>query len=436
MEFNKKIERDGNSPFLPYNAYEDNDYILKKNRREIILPGVSPTEESRLVHSITRALSSENRDIDNVPQHYLNDIYTMYYNDKISRMPVDKKNRIKQKVIDKVYNSLTKSLTKNSALFSTVITKELVLYLHNLDNSLKEDGYTNGLDEEDGDSDETKGNDLDSSLEKAFKDGEKELKKAIDLAEKEIKEMSELMGGDSSCKLDLNENPTFIEDFARLKNVLRKVQINKESLKSSLKKVLNRSSNHFSQKSISIEESILESEEIEELLGLEYLSHVFKGLGIFDIDNESRLFVGKMDLYLDCSGSMSTKGKFGGITLTRLEFVKMIAILLYKLNMIDKLYFFDDEVNQVKNINEFTILSVCEQGGTNFNRVVDQCIKNKRNSLIITDGEDSCLKYAKNVFWAGIGGTMFANKDAFNTYKALKQCVSHDESTSNFNYCI
>jgi hypothetical protein len=105
------------------------------------------------------------------------------------------------------------------------------------------------------------------------------------------------------------------------------------------------------------------------------------------------------------------------------------------MNMIDKLYFFDTRIYEIKNINEFTILSFERSGGTDFNLVVDQALTNKRNSVIITDGEDGVNKYAKNVFWIGIGGTKFSNNDEFKTYRAIRQCVTYNPSTTNFDYC-
>ena len=53
---------------------------------------------------------------------------------------------------------------------------------------------------------------------------------------------------------------------------------------------------------------------------------------------------------------------------------------------------------------------------------------------VITDGEDYCQDYIKNVFWCGIGGTTFRNGAGFDAYKKEKQCVTYDSKTGMFVY--
>ena len=226
-----------------------------------------------------------------------------------------------------------------------------------------------------------------------------------------------------------------MEDFNKLKELLKRVSFNKDSIKSVLMKILNKSQNYFSKNSILIEESIFDAEELEELFGLEHLHPIFRNTGILEVGNEGRLYTGKIDLYLDCSGSMTSTEVFDGKFLRMIDLVKGIAIILYRMNMIDKLYFFDTGIYEIKNINEFTILSFEKSGGTSFDRVVEQVNSNKRNSVVITDGYDSCSMYSKNIFWIGIGGTRFQGNDEFNTYRSLRQCVTYNRDTTNFDFC-
>lgn len=490
MDFFKKVNKKAGSlaPLKKfYDPYEESDGFLKKVRKEVILPGVTKYEEARLskIHSYIEEKTGKPSTL---PQHMINDVYSMYVNRDIKKKPITKYNTIKQKVIDSTYNSLTKMIAKDSVLFSQIVTREISLYMQQVQDLIEEetkdkDGNKSGvpgLDQEgensadkpdqgqgpgqdqgesedsygenDGNSQGTsnpaggtgasKGSLSESPAPKGFekkvddiiKNSQSNLDQAMKNAEKEIKEIEDLLGKDAAKELS-DTDSNFLEDFNRLKALLKKVTFNKDNIKTVLMKILNKSQNYFSKNAIIIEESIFDAEELDELFGLEYLHPIFRNAGIMDIGNEGKLYTGKIDLYLDCSGSMSSTADFSGSKIKMSELVKGIAIILYRMNMIDRLFFFDTGLYEIKNINEFTILSFNISGGTDFNRVVDQALLTKRNSVVITDGEDGVRKYAKNVFWIGIGGTKFQRNDEFQTYRALRQCVTYNPSTSNFDYC-
>jgi hypothetical protein len=475
MNFLKKVNKKAGSqaPFKKFfDPYEESDGFLKKIRKEVILPGVTHYEEDRLSR-IHKYIEDKTGKPSTLPQHMLNDVYSMYVNKDIKKKPVTKYNAIKQKVIDSAYNSLTKMIAKDSVLFSQIVTREISLYMQEVQDLIEEetkdkDGNKNGIPglEQEGEDDGSgegegdgsgdsggagepsagtgagKGQSSGGPAPKGFekkvddiiKNSQNTLDKAMKNAEKEIKEIEDLLGKEASKELS-NADSNFLEDFNRLKALLKKVTFNKESIKTVLMKILNKSQNYFSKNAITVEESIFDADELEELFGLEYLHPIFRNAGILDIGNEGKIYTGKIDLYLDCSGSMSSTANFGGTNIKMSELVKGIAIILYRMGMIDKLYFFDTSIYEIKNINEFTILSFDRSGGTNFDRVVEQTLANKRNSVVITDGEDGVNKYAKNVFWIGIGGTRFSRNDEFKTYRALRQCVTYNPSTTNFDYC-
>lgn len=480
MDFFKKVNKKAGSlaPLKKfYDPYEESDGFLKKVRKEVILPGVTKYEEARL-GKIHNYIEEKTGKPSTLPQHMLNDVYSMYVNRDIKKKPVTKYNAIKQKVIDSTYNSLTKMIAKDSVLFSQIVTREISLYMQQVQDLIEEetkdkDGNKSGvpgLDQEgedpddqsgqgqgqggenDGNSQGTgnpaggtgagKGSSSESPAPKGFekkvddiiKKSQNKLDQAMKNAEKEIKEIEDLLGKDAAKELS-DTDANFLEDFNRLKALLKKVTFNKDNIKTVLMKILNKSQNYFSKNAITIEESIFDADELDELFGLEYLHPIFRNAGIMDIGNEGKLYTGKIDLYLDCSGSMSSTANFSGSNIKMSELVKGIAIILYRMNMIDRLFFFDTGLYEIKNINEFTILSFDRNGGTDFDRVVDQALATKRNSVVITDGEDGVRKYAKNVFWIGIGGTRFQRDDEFQTYRALRQCVTYNPSTSNFDYC-
>lgn len=441
--------------------------------KQVILPGVTHREERRL-ESIRDYVQQQTGEECTLPQHIINDVYSMYVNEDFKRRDTNSGNAVKQKIIDRVYNSLTKEVTKNSALFSQLVTKELAIYMQKVEQQIREEMEQNqpgdgdgdgdeggtgfdtpipsagGQGDEDGDGedgeglasgkapgdgtegegtgdltpeDQSKMDSIDDILDK----NEKNLDKAMQKAADKMSDLEEKLGKEVLEDLSKSE-PDFMEKMDGIKEELSRISISKESIKEVLSKILNKSENYFSKKFHTVEESIFDSEDFDDMFGLEFLNPIFKNAEILNIGNETRKYEGKIDLYLDCSGSMSSRETFEGVTLRMSDLVKGIAMVLFRMGMIDKLYFFDNSIYEIKRINEFTILGFNRSGGTNFNRVVDQCITNGRNSVVITDGEDSCERYIDNVFWVGVGGTQFTGwggAGAFEEYRKKKQCVTY-----------
>ena len=463
----------------------ENGFLTARKSMQTILPGVTYWEEQKL-NKIQDYIKEQTKSEDcNVPMHMLKDVYSMYVNKDFKLAKTEGHTRIKSKVIQKSYNSLTKILTSDSSLFSQMITKEIGVYLQEVERQFSEEMEKQGkgksgqsaFDEQIGndsslskydsngngegeDSDPSEGSDgkgkaptkdtgskghgdltpedekLMDSLDKILEKNESKLEKAIKNAEDKMKDLEEKLGKDVLVDL-ANSNDDFLEQIDNIRSALQNVAINKEKIKEVLVKILNKSQNYFSKNSITVEESIFDSEELEDLFGLEFLHPIFRGTGVLEVGNESKIYTGKIDLYLDCSGSMGSTENFDGKRIRMCDLVKGIAMVLYRMNMIDKLYFFDGSIYEIKNINEFTILGFNKSGGTDFNKVVSQCEINGRNSVVITDGEDSCDKYASNVFWVGVGGTQFSGGysggTAFETYKKTRQCVTY--KSGNFEYC-
>lgn len=471
--------------------------------KEVIIPGVTRREEATL-EKIQDYVKKTTGEECTLPQHIVNDVYSMYVNDDFKRKDVNGKNVVKQKIIDKVYNSLTKEVTKNSPLFSQIVTRELAVYMQKVQRTIEEEmekkekqkgnqpggscpegsGIDQGMpsmdspgDGQDGnepapskgggddgdDGEETQGDpggkaagdgtnkqgsgdlseddqekmdSIDNILDKSDKDLEDAMKKAAD----QMKDLEEKLGKDVLEDL-ANSEPDFMDKMEGIKEALQRVSFNKENIRTMLAKILNESSNYFSKNFDTIEEGIFETEEFEDLFGLEYLDPIFQMAGLMNVGNASRVYKGKIDLYLDCSGSMRSTRKVEGTNIRLIDLVKGIAMMLFRMNMIDKLYFFDGGIYEIERVNEFTVLAFNKSGGTNFNNVINQCRSNGRNSVIITDGEDNVQDYIKNVFWVGVGGTRFTGGygggGAFEMYRKMGQCVTydHDSSSGKFVKC-
>jgi hypothetical protein len=263
---------------------------------------------------------------------------------------------------------------------------------------------------------------------------EKDLDKAGREASKQMQDLEEKLGKQALQDLSNNE-PDFLEKIDGIRTILKAVSINKASIEKILKKILNKSENYFSKKHHVVEESLFDCEACEDLYGLEFLSPMFKNAELMNIVNAKKVYTGKIDLYIDCSYSMHDRENFDGKSIRMSDLVKGMALVLYKMGMIQNLYFFDDDLYQIKNVNEFTILAFNKTGGTNFNKVVDQIIINQENSVVITDGCDRVERYCKEAFWIGIGKHADFQNNGFDTYRKMKQCASYEPLKNVFEYC-
>ncbi len=455
--------------FDPYNRYSnrgDGMFGFRKDRH-VVIPGVTYFEEARL-KKVKDYIEEETKKPCTLSQELINDVYSIFVNKDIKRRPEDNFNKTRHNILDRVYDSLTKTVTVDSPLFTQMMTRELALALQKVDDEIREEqnkqepgsgdgdgagletgmGDTNGdgdgndsgegMDGSDGDGNQAGKGPSDATrdiVDNALDNAKKSIEKAKNNASKKIKDLEDKLGKKELADLSDNE-PDFLDKIERLKSQLNAVSIDKNSIKKTLEKILNESQNYFSPKFKRLEESLLDCEECEDLFGLEFLHPVFGKAGILSVGNEHRIYKGKMDLYLDCSASMNSSDYYEGKRISRMNLVKGIAMVMFRMGLIENLYFFENNIYQVKNINELTILSFSKSGGTDFDKVVQQIKTNGNNAVVITDGEDGCRYYDKKVFWVGVGGTQFGRNDKFTDYRANKQCVTYNSNRGDFDYCI
>jgi len=471
--------------FDPYNRYRNSGSGILGFRKDkhVVIPGVTSYEERSLM-KIKEYVKKETGKPCTLSQELINDVYSIYVNDDVKRRPHDKSNTIRHDVLDKVYDSLTKIVTVDSPLYTQMLTRELALVLQKVDDEIREQqqeqgdgdgqGEGQGLESEgekddegdgngesqgqgqsdgQGDSEQNSNNEnspgkgagkqsgggtrksIEDIVSNALNKAEKDIEKAKSNADKKIKDLKDQLGKEAMKDL-MNQDPEFLEKIDELKDRLRKVSISKDSIRKVLEKILNESMNYFSAKYKVVEESLFECEECDDLFGLELLHPIFRNAEIMNAGNETKIYKGKIDLYLDCSSSMTSMATFEDTDIRMIDLAKGIAMVLYRMNLIENLYFFNAGLIPINNPNEISILSFSQGGGTNFNNVVSSIKRNGNNSVIITDGYDACREYDKQAFWVGIGGTTFnRSDDSFVKYRKSKQCVSYNSKTSKFDYC-
>lgn len=466
----------------PYGQYRNSTpgvFGFRKDKH-VVMPGVTAYESMRL-NRVKQYVEDKTNQPCTLSQELINDVYSIYVNGEVKRRPNDGSNSIRHKVLDRVYDYLTKVVTVDSPLFTNILTRELALVLQKIDDEVRKeqeeqgkpgDGLESGQDEQsqeqEGEGDGQEGeddsdasgqsdaesngagkgdssssvrrdDDLEKMIDKVFDNNAKEIENAKNEADKKIKELESQLSKDDLKTLS-NGDPEFLDEVDKLRKIIKDLNFNKNSIRSVLDKILNESQNYFSTKHTVVEENIFECEECEDLFGLEFLNPIFKNAEILNMGNNSRVYKGKFDLYVDCSGSMSSEETFENKKIRMINLAKGIASTLNKMGLIENLYFFDTQLYKIENINDLTILGFSKSGGTNFNLVMESIQEEGNNSVILTDGFDGCHTYDKKAFWIGVGGTQFEGygrdeSNAFNMFRKNRQCVAYNPQTSKFDYC-
>jgi len=467
----------------PYGMYTNSTPGVFGYRKDehVVMPGTTFYEQQRL-SSVIDYVANNNEGKCSLQPSLIHDVYSMYVNKDVKRRPDNGKNSSRHKVLDAVYDSLTKVVTTDSPLFSQILLRELALALQFIDEQVREEqskggtgdggletelggkgaegeggegqgqeGQGEGEGEGDGENaegnksagsgtgqDSTRDQLSENAIDKALEASKDLIQGAKDKADQKIKELEDQLGKETLKDL-AGQDPGFLDKLENVREIIKDVTLNRNSVRKVLEKILNKSQNYFSTKHTKIEESLFDCEECDDLFGLEFLNPIFKNAELMNIGNESRVYRGKFDLFLDCSGSMGYTEEFEGKNIKMINLVKGIAMTMHKMGLIENLYFFDNDLYQINNVNEVTILTFSKTGGTNFNNVVRKIKENNNNSVIITDGEDGCKLYDKRAFWIGVGGTQLqgygGSEDAFKTYREANQCVTYNPGTSSFEYC-
>ena len=476
----------------PYGIYRNSmagDFGFRADEH-VVIPGVTAFESLKLRRIKDYVQDKTNKEC-TLSQSLINDIYSIFVNADVKKRPKNRTNSVRHKVVDKVYDSLTKVVTTDSPLFSNILTRELALALQKVDDEIREeqkqrgeeptglegegneegepgegggksgDGQGQGERQGEGEGEGGQGDgqpqdsssnqgaskssesssvrrdqEYEKSVDKALDKATNDISYAKEQADKKIKDLEQQLSKDALNELS-DGNPEFLDEVDRLRKILKGLNFNKNSIRTVLDKILNESQNYFSTKHSIVEENLFECEECEDLFGLEFLNPIFKNAEILNMGNNTKKYKGKFDLFLDCSGSMTSDETFEGRSIKMINLAKGIAMTLKKMGLIENLYFFDTKIYEISNVNDISILAFSKSGGTDFNKVMDVIRENKNNSVIVTDGFDSCRTYDKRAFWIGIGGTQFEGygDDAFEQFRANKQCVSYNPSNSKFEYC-
>lgn len=382
------------------------------------------------------------------PKHMTKDIFKMFYH-KMEKLEFEERtdlNHGKFKFLEKANNPVAKIMSEGSNLKSAIFARNIMgAYMTRLatmdyidaDASQKIKNGMKGESPFDTEGfDDAMSDMMDSQQGKSAMDDA--IKKATDLCnqmddtmdqdiqEKMFDNVSEPGGGDEAGKL----SPDYIKQVTQN---LEKLSLSMGSLKDKLKKLLDKSASYFSSKKKVIYEDLFNSDNISGLEEFEFLHPKLRKLFAEDITVKDTKSIGKIDVYIDISGSMSdscgVKNKEGR-EISRIDFCKSMVAKLAEMDMLNKVYTFNNNVREYKK-DPISLAMLDTSGGTSIYKAVESIKNNGVNAIVLTDAEDGCSVYSEKAFFIGLKGARFNHfkDETIAEYSKNDQVIIFDGST-------
>ena len=376
------------------------------------------------------------------PSHLKYDVFKMYYNkmEKLQFEERDDKNYTKYKFLEKANNPVGKIMTENANLKSSIFTRNMMMYyllqmtqMEYVDPDAHQDLQKglNGSSEFDNDGVDKaldklfNGQTSKNMLERMMKDAQETCKMMDDNFDQEIQERlfqeaNTPSGGDEAGKI----SPSYMRQVeARLANI----KLSTGSLKEKIKKLLDKSASYFSSRKIVKYDDLFNADDVSGLEDYIFLHPRLRKIFAEDLMIKETKSVGKLDVYVDVSGSMSSScgvRDTNGDSISKIDFSKALIAKLKEMDMLNNIYLFDTRLKKCKT-DLISISMIDCNGGTNIDVAVNSIVKNDMNALIITDAEDRCHVYSEKAFFIGVEGSRFNHFDteAIQKYSQRNQVV-------------
>jgi hypothetical protein len=264
------------------------------------------------------------------------------------------------------------------------------------------------------------------------KQSQKELEQAFKQAEQKLDKLKEVgIDIENDEEVPEEEKREIIRNLNNLDSIrssLSRLNTSKEKVMKAVQKILNGTTNYFSQKCIRTDVELFEADQLLDINGIELLHPVFRKSRLFDLSVTERKYIGKFDLYIDCSGSMSSGcgGDMNGVP--RIDLAKSLAMQMKELGILGDLYEFEDRPKKINN-TDLSILMMSARGGTDIQKVVDNIVKTGNNSVVLSDGESHVTTYTHKALFIGVGTDFHYFKHyegAGSQFVEEGQCIHYD----------
>jgi hypothetical protein len=364
--------------------------------------------------------------------------------DKLEFEERDDKTKTRFKFLEKANNPVGKIMTEGSNLKSTVFAKNMMLYyLMQLTEMayIDPDSHQKMMDNLNGNDDsEFNQNDVDNSMDQMLNNQRSKnmLEKLMQDAQDTCKMMDKHMDQEIQEKMfeDANKSlgnqpgklsPDYMRKIAaRLENIA----LSMGSLKEKIKKLLDKSTSYFSSRKVTTYDDLFNASDLAGLEDYELLHPKLRKMFIEDILIKDTKSVGKINVYIDISGSMSSScgvKNSENRDISKIDFAKSLIAKLKQMDMLNDVYLFDTRVKKHRN-DLISIAMIDCGGGTTIDEAVRSIERTGINALVITDAEDHCSLYSDKAYFIGVHGANFRgfNKTAMAKYAEKAQVVVFD----------
>jgi hypothetical protein len=240
------------------------------------------------------------------------------------------------------------------------------------------------------------------------KQSQKELEQAFKQAEEKLDKLRDIgVDLENDEELPEEEKREIISNLNNLDSIrqsLRSLSTSKDKIMKAVNKILNGTTNYFSQKCIQTDVELFEADQLLDINGIEFLHPFFRNSRLLDLSVTERKYIGKFDLYVDCSGSMSSGCHHTGDlrNVSRIDLAKSLAMQMRELGILGELYEFEDRPKKIMN-TDMSILMMDARGGTNLEAVMKNIVKNGNNAVVLSDGESHVETYSHKALFIGVG---------------------------------
>ena len=240
-------------------------------------------------------------------------------------------------------------------------------------------------------------------------------KKTVDSLEKvmdkeEIGELWKQLGERDSGQAEKKLNQGWL---TKMELELRSVSFSMQGLKEKIKHLLDKSVSYFSAKDIPYYDNIFEAESLGGLQDFELLHPKLRKIMMEDIHVKEVKKVGRIDIYVDVSGSMNSSCGVQdqkGQVISKVLFSKAMVFKMKEMNLLNEVYQFEQVVKYIGKTT-LDILTIGGGGGTNLNAVMKCINENQKNAIVLTDAEDRCNIYSPYAYFIGVRGAQFSSFD-------------------------
>jgi hypothetical protein len=264
------------------------------------------------------------------------------------------------------------------------------------------------------------------------KQSQKELDQAFKEAEQKLDKLRDIgVNLEDDEEMPEEERREIVQNLNNLDSIrasLSRLNTSKEKIMKAVQKILNGTTNYFSPRCITTDVELFEADQVLDINGIELLHPFFRKSRLLDLSITERKYIGKFDLYVDCSGSMSSGcgGDLGYVP--RIDLAKSLAMQMKQLGILGDLYEFEDKPKKILN-TDMSILMMAARGGTNIETVMRNVLKTGNNSVILSDGESHVETYSHKALFIGVGTDFHYFKSYEGTGKKFveqKQCIHYD----------